>query len=227
MHVLSIFSVWALLLSASLVLNKGNVEESETTEIYENQNNINSNEYRMEESDQIQKEHLAFSQEWNRKMADYESPYVYVIPVAYKSHQIFYENITNVPIKVRGAFILDEHNLDKIHFTIRAPNNTVIYSNTTHHDVFDFIADAEGIYEIAFNNAYKNSELKPTFTMNTEQNVILKKDDLNHTEKAIDQMITFLRGITTEEKMKRNIHQDRYLSKLIKSLIQYRNYEDK
>lgn len=207
-----------LLYTIPHVLNQSNTTKKNVKEpVFEEEEKIeiDPNEvYESEELNEIQIAHQAFTREWNLKMYDYESPYVYIIPVAYKSRQIFYENITTVPIRVRGAFLLDDTNADQIHFTIRAPNSTVIYSNTTHSDIFEFNADAIGLYEIAFNNAYKNGELKPTFTMNTQQNEILKKDDLNHTELAIDQMITFLKGIGTEDKMKRNVHRERYLSKL-------------
>ena len=118
-----------------------------------------------------------FTKEWTQKMRDYESTYVYMIPVPYKSIQVFYENITIVPARVRGAFILDESLKEKIEFRIKGPKGNTIYLNTTNAAIFDLNFKEQGMYEISFNNRYKNGELKPTFTMNPGQNEILKKTD--------------------------------------------------
>jgi hypothetical protein len=51
-------------------------------------------------------------------MKDYEPDYVYMIPVGYKKKEIFYENITHVPVTIRGAFLTDEDKKDKIEFEV-------------------------------------------------------------------------------------------------------------
>ena len=140
-----------------------------------------------------------FTNEWVQKMSDYESTYVYMIPVAYKSSQVFYENITTVPARIRGAFIVAEATKEKIEFKIKGPNAAIFELNVTE----------KGLYEINFNNRYKNSELRPTFTMNPGQNEILKKKDINKTEEKLDQLISFLKNYGTEDKLKRNVHRKR------------------
>ena len=52
-------------------------------------------------------------------MKDYEPDYVYMIPVGYRKHEIFYENITHVPVTVKGAFLTDEDKKDKIEFEVK------------------------------------------------------------------------------------------------------------
>ena len=158
----------------------------------------------------------AFTNEWRTKMKDFESTYVYIIPIPYKTVQIFYENITSVPARVRGAFIIDDIKKDKVDFKIKDPNGKVLYSNITHQAIFDFNVTVPGFYEILFNNRFKNGEIKPTFTMNTAQNDILKKSDLNKTEEKLDELVTFLKSLGTEDKMKRNVQRKRY-KKLIKT----------
>lgn len=158
----------------------------------------------------------SFTQEWVQKMRDYESTYVYMIPVAYKSSQIFYENITTVPARVRGAFILDEGSKDKIEFKIKSPKGLTVYSNVTNAALFDLNVTESGLYEVSFNNRYKNGELKPTFTMNTGQNEILKKKDLSHTEEKLDQLISFLKNFGTESRVTRSTHRRR-AKKLMKT----------
>ena len=152
----------------------------------------------------------AFTNEWRTKMKDFESTYVYIIPIPYKTVQIFYENITSVPARVRGAFIIDDIKKDKVDFKIKDPNGKVLYSNITHQAIFDFNVTVPGFYEILFNNKFKNGEIKPTFTMNTAQNDILKKSDLNKTEEKLDELVTFLKSLGTEDKMKRNVQRKRY-----------------
>ena len=152
----------------------------------------------------------AFTNEWRTKMKDFESTYVYIIPIPYKAVQIFYENITSVPARVRGAFIIDDVKKDKVDFKIKDPNGKVLYSNITHQAIFDFNVTVSGLYEILFNNRFKNGEIKPTFTMNTAQNDILKKSDLNKTEEKLDELVTFLKSLGTEDKMKRNVQRKTY-----------------
>lgn len=206
-----------IILSILISLITSNDNKSNTNEQTEDKNSRN-NAYNeesgySEEYLSKQKEMEGFNYEWMQKMSDYQSPYVYMIPVAYKARQIFYENITQVPATIRGAYILDETKKEKIDFLIKSPSGSTVYSNTTHSAIFIFNVTEAGIYEIIFSNRYKNAELKPAFTMNTQQNKILQKEDLNQTEASIDQMIAFLKGISTEDKMKRNIHRERYLSK--------------
>jgi hypothetical protein len=158
----------------------------------------------------------AFTREWRDRMKDFESTYVYIIPIPYKSVQIFYENITSVPARVRGAFLIDDIKKDKVDFKIKDPNGKIIYSNVTYQAIFEFNATVPGFYEILFNNRFKNGEIKPTFTMNTAQNDILKKSDLNKTEEKLDELVTFLKSLGTEDRMKRNVQRKRY-RKLIKT----------
>ena len=151
----------------------------------------------------------AFTKEWRQKMSDYESTYVYMIPVPYKSSQVFYENITTVPARLRGAFIVAEATKEKIEFKIKGPKGNTLYSNVTNAAIFELNVTEQGLYEINFNNRYKNSELRPTFTMNPGQNEILKKKDINKTEEKLDQLISFLKNFGTEDKLKRNVHRKR------------------
>ena len=51
-------------------------------------------------------------------MSDYDSDYVYLIPLKYKSTEVYFENILNVPARLRGAFIIDEETQNKIDFEI-------------------------------------------------------------------------------------------------------------
>ena len=49
-----------------------------------------------------------FNKEWEKKMSDYESDYLYVIPLNKNTEEIYYEDIEMVPARVRGAFFIEE-----------------------------------------------------------------------------------------------------------------------
>ena len=52
-------------------------------------------------------------------MKDYEPDYVYMIPVGYKSREVYFENITIAPVTIKGAFLTDEDKNDKIDFQVK------------------------------------------------------------------------------------------------------------
>ena len=147
-------------------------------------------------------------------MSDYDSDYVYLIPLKYKSTEVYFENIVNVPSRLRGAFIIDEETENKIDFEIQDPKGNRVYFISSHHCIFDFKVKTPGKYSIIFLNKYVTNELRVTFTMNTGQSVILKKDDLTKTEENLDSLISKIKRFNTEFKMNRNIHQERYKSKI-------------
>jgi hypothetical protein len=153
-----------------------------------------------------------FNQEWEEKMSDYEPDYVYMIPLAYKSREVYYENITN-PGRIRGALLTDEEKKDMIDFQILSPKGIQLYANTTNECLFDLNVTEVGIYQIIFSNKYVNYVIKVTFTMNSGQNAILKKDDLSFADKKLDNLINFIKRFNLEFKLNRNIHQERYKSK--------------
>ena len=155
-----------------------------------------------------------FNAEWEKKMSDYDSDYVYLIPLKYKSTEVYFENIVNVPSRLRGAFIIDEETENKIDFEIQDPKGNRVYFISSHQCIFDFKVKTPGKYSIIFLNKYVTNELRVTFTMNTGQSVILKKDDLTKTEENLDSLMSKIKRFNTEFKMNRNIHQERYKSKI-------------
>ena len=107
-------------------------------------------------------------------------------------------------------FLTDEEFKDRIDFEIFGPRQNLIYHNTTNECIFDFEVKEAGKYTVIFNNRYVNSEIKVTYTMNTAQNPILKKEDLSLSEQKLDSLNNFINRFNLEFKMNRNIHTDRY-----------------
>lgn len=143
-------------------------------------------------------------------MGDYEPDYVYMIPLSYKTKEYFYENITHVPARIRGAFLTDEEKRDRIDFEIIDPKNTVVYHNSTNECIFDITVNEPGKYIIAFNNRYVNSDIRVTFTMNTGQNPILKKGDLSIADTKLDSLLRFIKHFNVEFKFSRAVHSERF-----------------
>jgi hypothetical protein len=162
------------------------------------------------DEEEYQKMSETFNQEWEKYMTDYDSDYVYLIPVPYKTSEIYYETINNVPAKLRGAFIMDEENNKKIEFNIYDPDGKKVYSKISHLSIFNFNVTKVGKYKIELNNKFVNSEVKVTFTMSTGQNVVLKKEDLTQTEKKLDQLLLFIKRFNVEYKVSQNLHQERF-----------------
>ena len=151
-----------------------------------------------------------FQNQWRETMMDYESQYVYIIPVGYKKIATFYENVSEVPSRFRGAYFVDDTGKERVEFKITDPHKKILYHNTTFGSIFDFNVTEKGLYEISFNNKFTNSEIKPTFTMNSGQNLKLEKQTLNKTESKLDDLIQFLQNYKTSDQMVRNMKRRRY-----------------
>lgn len=59
-----------------------------------------------------------FAEEWEKRMADYEQDFIHMIPLKHAFKEIYYENITQVPARIRGAFIADEEQRHRINFEV-------------------------------------------------------------------------------------------------------------
>ena len=162
-----------------------------------------------------------FNAEWERLMSDYDSDYVYLLPIKFKTKEIYYENITQVPARLRGAYIIDEESKNKIDFEILDPDKQRVYFNSSHQCIFDVTVSKIGKYMITFHNKNINPDLKVTFTMSTGQNVILNNEDLTLTEQKIYTLMAFIKKFNAEFKSNRHFHQERYKSKSYLYIINY------
>ena len=145
-------------------------------------------------------------------MSDYDSDYMYFLPLRYKERQTFFENILN-PGRIRGAFFIDEIPNIKIEFQITSPSGTKVYQKVSNYAIFDFNVTETGKYTITIKNNQVNSELRVTLTLSTGQNTVLQKDGLTQTEQKLDKLMTFIKRFNVEYKFNRNLHQERYKSK--------------
>ena len=149
--------------------------------------------------------------EWTRTMSDFESQYIYLVPVQYKAQADFYENITKVPCKMRGAFLLEDatSNKDVIDFQIIAPNKTIIFHSSSIGSIFNLNLTEKGLYTILFNNRYLNKEVKPTLIMNSGQNLFVEKENLSNTEKKLDSLLSIMKKYEQDYKLNRGFKRRR------------------
>jgi hypothetical protein len=156
-----------------------------------------------------------FNNEWEVKMIDYNSEYDYTIPLRPRIQEIYYENVTTVPSKFKGAFIISEESTDKIEFIVKDPKDKIIYHITKHHDVFEIPIELKGKYTIIFNNRISNANLMITFTMNTGQNQLINAKDLTKTQTKLETLNKVIKKFNLEFKFGHDIHTRRYKSKII------------
>ena len=154
-----------------------------------------------------------FNSEWENKMSDYDSEYDYNIPLRPRIQEIYYENITTVPTKFKGAFIISDESTDKIEFIVKDPNFKIIYQVIKHHDIFEIPITMAGKYTIIFNNKIAKTNLVVTFTMSTGQNSVLNTKDLTKTEQKLESLNTVIKKFNLEFKFGHDIHTNRYKSK--------------
>jgi hypothetical protein len=147
-------------------------------------------------------------------MSDYEPEYVYMIPVAYKKREVYFETINKVPARIRGAFLLDEEHKENIDFYFKSPSGLTIHHASSSHNIFELNITDAGTYSLVFDNRYSNTDLKVTFTMNTGQNPILKKEDLSGTDEKVQSILKFLKSYSVSLKMRRDSHHQRTKSKI-------------
>jgi len=145
-------------------------------------------------------------------MSDYDPDFVYMIPLDYKSSDVFYQNITNAPFKLRGAILVDEEKKESIDFTIESPSGQIIYKKNSPHCIFNLELHEKGVYKFYFDNKYENSEIRVTFTLNSGNNNVLKKTDLDFSHQKANLLLEFIEKLRTERKLKKNTEYNRSLS---------------
>lgn len=179
---------------------------------------IYSENYRdAEEREEYQKtneddERNEFSRQWEKEMSDFDPDFVYMIPLDYKSSDVFYQNITIAPFKLRGAILVDEEKKESIDFTIESPSGQIMYKKTSPHCIFNLEIHEKGVYKFYFDNKYENTEIRVTFTLNSGNNNVLKKTDLDFSNQKANLLLEFIEKLRMERKLKKNTEYNRSLS---------------
>jgi hypothetical protein len=155
----------------------------------------------------------SFSEEWEQKMSDYEPDFVYMIPIEYKSSETFYQKFNKIPFVLRGALLVDEEKNEKVELKIESPSGNIIYSDITGQLIFKFDLKETGIYKFHFDNRYVNSELRVTFTLNSGNNDVIKKADLDFSHQKANELLSVISKMKNERKIRQGQVHNRSLSK--------------
>lgn len=146
-------------------------------------------------------------------MTDFDPEYVYIIGLQYMQKQVYYEEITSVPSRVRGAYLTDEERKDKVTFIIKDPQGKELVKNTLDQSIFEFEAETPGRYEIHFKNKSPGN-VRLTFTMCTGQHNIVSSKDLDPARGLLDDIYKQTKELKLSYKLTQSMHTDRYKSKL-------------
>jgi len=201
----------ALFLIIQLTISLINPIISQDTHAEATNESVEAEEYKQTPEE---KERAEFSSQWEIEMSDYEPDFVYMIPLDYKSSDVFYQNITYITqdFKLRGAILVDEEKKESIDFRIESPSGIIVYKKTTAQCIFNFVLKEKGVYKFYFDNKYENSEIRITFTINSGNNNIVKKSDLDFSQQKANSLLEFIEKLKTERKMKKNSEYVRSLS---------------
>lgn len=207
-NILGFLLIIQLFLTSIIPIISQEIQEDSTNE------NIQPEESRQTEEEKARAD---FSNQWEREMSDYEPDFVYMIPLDYKSSDVFYQNITNLTpnFKLRGAILVDEDKKENIDFRIESPSGMIIYKNTTAQCIFNIELHEKGVYKFYFDNKYENSEIRVTFTLNSGNNNVVKKTDLDFSQQKANSLLDFIDKLKTERKLKKNSEYVRSLSNQI------------
>ena len=201
----------ALFLIIQLTISLINPIISQDTHAEATNESVEAEEYKQTPEE---KERAEFSSQWEIEMSDYEPDFVYMIPLDYKSSDVFYQNITYITqdFKLRGAILVDEEKKESIDFRIESPSGIIVYKKTTAQCIFNFVLKEKGVYKFYFDNKYENSEIRITFTINSGNNNVVKKSDLDFSQQKANSLLEFIEKLKTERKMKKNTEYVRSLS---------------
>ena len=85
-------------------------------------------------------------------MLDYESEFVHIIPLEINKRVRFYEDIENVPARLRGALIGNKDNMKKFKFLIIDPQGEHVIESDAKEYIFDFTTHRKGRFTFEFEN---------------------------------------------------------------------------
>jgi hypothetical protein len=85
-------------------------------------------------------------------MLDYESEFVYMIPLPYLETITYYEDIIIAPARIRGAIIGNEKKKKKIEFKVIDASGETILEHVGKEYIFDFTTTSLGKYTFEFKN---------------------------------------------------------------------------
>ena len=144
-----------------------------------------------------------FMKEWEALMNNFNPDMLVTVPVASRSDEFFYEDVTNIGTLIRGAFFVigseDAETRSGVDFVITDPDGVKVYDKKDQVEgVFSLNAQKKGTYSIMVGNHKWMSTKQVTVLMGVGESKALKKQDLNGVTDGISKVDGLLKEIQTE-----------------------------
>ena len=98
-------------------------------------------------------------------------------------------------------------------FRIESPSGKIIFNDTATRTLFNLDITEVGIYKFYFDNRFQNNPVRVTFTLNSGNNNIVETKDLDFSNQKANSLVDFVEKMKLERKMKKNVRQNRVISK--------------
>ncbi len=144
-----------------------------------------------------------FMKEWESLMSNFNPDMLVTVPVAARSDEFFYEDVTTIGTLIRGAFFVigSENSETKsgVDFVITDPDGVKVYEKADQVEgVFSLNAQKKGTYSIMVGNHKWMTTKQVTVLMGVGESKALKKQDLSGVTEGITRVDGLLREIQTE-----------------------------
>jgi hypothetical protein len=145
----------------------------------------------------------SFMHDWESMMKDFNPDLLVTVPVAARSDEFLYEDVTKVGTLIRGAYFVIGSENDEQHtgidFVVTDPNGQIIYEKRDHIEgVFSHKAEKTGTYSIMVGNHKWMSTKQVSVLMGVGESNALKPQDLNSVTDGIAKVDSMLREIQSE-----------------------------
>ena len=144
-----------------------------------------------------------FMKEWEELMINFNPDMLVTLPIAARSDEFFYEDVTAVGTLMRGAyFVIGSENSESksgVDFVVTDPDGIVVFEKKDQVEgVFSLTAKKKGTYSIMVGNHKWMTTKQVTVLMGVGESKALKKNDLSSVTDGISQVDSMLKEIQTE-----------------------------
>ena len=141
------------------------------------------------------------SQDWDTHMQDFQADLMVTVQVAPNSQEFFFEDVTEVGIKLRGAFFVapDKERKSGVDFWILNPKGEKVYQQANKGEsIFAIKAEMAGTYSFVISNNKWIGSRQVTFIVGAGSRSTLKQEHLLTMDDRIKAADSSLREIQAE-----------------------------
>ena len=144
-----------------------------------------------------------FMEEWETVMKDFNPDLLVTVPVAARSDEFFYEDVTKSGTLMRGAYFVIGAENDEAHtgvdVVVTDPDGIIVYERREHVEgVFSHVTNKTGTYSIMVGNHKWMSTKQVTLLMGVGEHNALNSKDLSSATDGIARIEASLKEIQSE-----------------------------